>query len=396
MKYSKPLTYFVCLLATGSAFAAGEAAKPAAPAKPATVAAAPVVSAPILRISAIDGLVNPNHKKEIQRRAGKKIKFSADLFVKENGKLVAQKASPQDFVWRMSTYLRDCDPARPESCKNTGLEVTKEGVTLSLTQKMFDTMTTLAGLDDEKAKLTLKVSYVKDKKITDKIVILDLNDIEAQAEMERATKELEAQTAEENSGLGGFLRNFFGGSSSSSSSDDASASSPSDDYGTPAYEEKMRQLEHSSPSVARDIRELDRNRFEATHPRGNEEHHDWHNRDYRNFPAPSAPYVAPAPAPEAPREHEHGGRGGEGRGPIGGGIPAPSVAPPAPVVDNSAFIRQRQEALQAAQAQQAAQAAAMQAAMAERMKAMRGPNGAGAPPGAGPNIPGIGTKQFGR
>ncbi|MGE3260457.1 MAG: hypothetical protein AB7K68_01645 [Bacteriovoracia bacterium] len=320
MKFSKPIIYTVCLLQGVSAFAATPVtpAKPAA-AKPVEAAKSVAPATPILRISAIDGVANPNHKKEIKRYPGKKISFAADLFVKENGKLVAQKASPQDFVWRLTNTDRDCDPARAASCKGSGLEVTKTGVVLHLTDEMFSGLDWLPGVEAKKESLSLKVSSAKDKKLSDSVIILDLADIENQAELQKALDELHEQ---QNSGLRGFLNNFFSGSSSGNTEEEPAPSyTPS-----PSYSDDCSPYDATPSCPGRDDRRSggrDHNRF---------------NRDDRNFPsAPS--YQSPVPS----FGRDRNGDGRHDRNNIGGGrgnwnrpapaAPAPYVAPsPAPVV----------------------------------------------------------------
>lgn len=351
MKFSKPIIYTVCLLQGLSAFAVTPD-KPAA-AKPVETAKS---AALILRISKIDGVENPNHKAEIKRYPGKKISFAADLFVKENGKLVAQKASSQDFLWTISTNNRVCDPARASStCKPTGIDVTQEGISFKVLAGTYGIVFESA------ADMSVKVTYAKDKKLTDKIKIVNQNELD-RIQSNKEFEEKIAAIKEEQSGLGGLFNMITGLTfSSSSSSDDGFYERQAERQQRREREEQLRQLEKSSPSVARDLRAIDRMRDEASRPARSDYGHSggWNrgdnygNRGNWNRPASAAPapYVAPTPAPvvvapapaPTPGGHFGGGRDRDGDGQpdrrgggFGGGRPGRESAPTPPAAPTPA------------------------------------------------------------
>lgn len=381
MKVAKPVLCLISLLSVGQVFAA----PPAAPAAP---AAAKPAEAPKydLRISSIDGVVNPLHKKEILRRAGKKVTLTADLFVKENGKLVPQNIRPEEFRWEISTYVGQCDPARASSCKGRGMEVTKDGIS-------FKTNSGSYGIVDEFAEnMTVKVTYAKDKNRKDSLIIVNQTEKERLAQAE---KDMAEQAAQEEANRPGFWSTFFGSSSSSNDtvthgSDDCS---PYD--ATPSCGDSRGYGRGGHHGGGFGGRHGGGNFGGRGHDRDGDGRPDWRGRDHdgrgndgrgwnRPDPTPAPTPVTPTPSytPDRDRDHGRGGNGGfggrggegrgEGRGGFGGRDRDSTPSPVAPAVDNSAAIREameaRMRAAQEAQAAQAAQAAAAQQAMQERMR----------------------------
>lgn len=323
------IAYLAFVFVTGNAFAdPTPATAPAVAPKPAEF---------IVRISAIDGKVNPNHKKEIQRRATKKVTFAADLFVKENGKLMAQKASPQDFVWNLSNLTDVCDPTRLASCKYTEIKPTKDGVTVQLSQELFNSIRIQINEKDEP--LTLKVMYAKNKKKSDSIIIQNLDDIESDAESRKAAEEMGKSV-----GIGGFFSGLFGGGSSSSSSDDDDSSYErmKADMAREDRQRNLRELDKVNPGLAYELRKIDREKHEALRESrelyegssyrnnygnggdhnygghnnfGRRDHDgggrpDWRNRSGGNY-QPAAPAAPAAPAWQGRGRDHDGQRGGD-------------------------------------------------------------------------------------
>lgn len=304
MRFSKPFTYFVCLLNCTSVFAAealpqnipiGVVSNPApqaaaAPAPQATImpafvpapapAAKPAPAKPaiktVVKIASFDGKLNPNHKSEIQLRPGRKVTLTADHFATVKGKLVAQKADARDFIWQIDNEI--CDMGRSGNCLNSGIEATKDGITFVLPHNM-------------PRKMTVIVRDAADSKKSDKMVIRNQTIVEQEALSARLEAEYQAEQAQmeqdqRNRAIFGAILGIAAGAAIA--------------YGSYRAEKQIQ-----------DRRDEDRNRRQQEESR-------------RNAPVPQAPAPAPqAPAPQAPANPPHnpghGGFGGNGGGPRGDG-----------------------------------------------------------------------------
>lgn len=280
MKLPKPFSYAVCVLCAASVLSAQAAPTVAAVAKPAA-AVAPKPLSTVLKIASLNGKLNPNHKSEIQMRPGERVALTADLFATLKGKLVSQKASAQEFVWKMDK-LDSCDMARG-SCESSGFEVSQEGVSFVLPENMAETV-------------KIKVSLASDPKKSDSLVIRNKNNVEFRAEEARIRAEEEAEEAryqeqlqqERNAAIvQGIFGLVVGGLTA---------------YGNYKAEEQRQE------------------RREEFQRRREEHRQQWQQRHQNPQPSQPGPVVAP-PAPVAPTpavDPTPGPRGdGQGRGPRG-------------------------------------------------------------------------------